>query len=154
MVRAQQELVHQYGVQVVSLEHELIKAMREESGAARVRWDIVLRADRADAGSADWQNLRNLVRRALPRVAPVIAAASPPVLVTCPGLLDRYGEWPWLADLAQTVGRAGGIHGLWLLVPWDDQTSPPTLGRGAVPVLPSQLAHIPDGWLANRHRAA
>lgn len=154
MVRAEEELERQFGVQVVSLERELIKAMREESTGARVRWDIVLRADAADRGSRDWQNLRNLVQRALPRVAAAIPRTAPPALLTCPGLLARYGEWPWLTDLAQATGRGDGIHGAWLLVPWEDPSVPPALGDEAVPLLPSQRAHIPDGWLANRHRAA
>ena len=154
MVRAAEELRRQFGVQVVSLERELIKAMRDVSAGARVRWDIVLRADAAAGSSTDWQNLRNLVERALPLVAAAIPRTAPPALLTCPGLLARYGQWPWLSDLAQTTGRADGIHGAWLLVPWEDPSVPPALGDEAVPLLPSQRAHIPDGWLANRHRAA
>lgn len=154
MVRAEEELIHQFGVRTVSLERELINAMREESTSARVRWDIVLRADAADRGSRDWQKLRQLVDGALPRLTAAIPKTASPVLLTCPGLLARYGEWPWMADLALTVGRAGGIHAAWLLVPWEDPSVPPVLGGHAVPLLPSQRAHIPDGWLANRHRAA
>jgi hypothetical protein len=154
MVRAEGELERQFGVQVMSLEREIIKAMRDVSTGARVRWDMVLRADAAAKGSTDWQNLRNLVERALPRVGAAIPKTAPPALLTCPGLLARYGQWPWLTDLAQTTGRADGIHGAWLLVPWEDPSVPPALGDEAVPLLASQRAHIPDGWLANRHRAA
>jgi hypothetical protein len=94
------------------------------------------------------------VQRALPKVAAAIPKAAPPTLLTYPGLLTRYDQWSWLTDLAQTTGRADGIHGLWLLVPWEDPSVPPVLGDAAVPLLPSQRAHIPEGWLQNRHRAA
>ncbi len=154
MVRAEVELKRQFSVQVMSLEREFIKAMHEQATEAKVRWDIVVRADSAAPESIDGKYLRNLVRRALPGVAAAIPTTAPPALLTCPGLLTRYGQWPWLADLAQTAGRADGIHGLWLLVPWEDPSVPPVLGDEAVPLLPSQRAHIPDGWLANRHRAA
>jgi hypothetical protein len=128
--------------------------MREVSAGAKVRWDIVLRADAAPQDSRDWRNLRDLVQRALARVSLAIPKSAPPALLTCPGLLARYGQLPWLSDLAQTAGRADGLHGAWVLVPWEDPSVPPALGDEAVPLLPSQRAHIPSGWLGNRHRAA
>ena len=60
---------------------------------------------------------------------------------------------PWVSDLAQRAGRSDGVHGAWLLVPWEDPGQPPNIGGQAVPMLPGQRAHIPDGWLANRHRS-
>lgn len=154
MQRAEAELTRQFGVPAMSLERELLTAMHDAAAGAKVRWDIVLRADAAGRDTRDWQNLTQLVQRALPKVAAAIPKVAPPTLLTYPGLLTRYDQWSWLTDLAQTTGRADGIHGLWLLVPWEDPSVPPVLGDAAVPLLPSQRAHIPEGWLQNRHRAA
>ena len=79
--------------------------------------------------------------------------SAPPVLLTYPGLLASYRRLSWVSDVAQRSGRANGLHGAWLLVPWEDPGVPPSLDGQPIPVLPSQRAHIPDGWLANRHRS-
>jgi len=153
-LRAEQQLARQYGVPTVSVDRALIHAMGEVAAARRVRWDTVLKADADPTNSRNWQNLKNVVNEALPRVVQAIPKAAPPVLLTNPGLLARYGQLDWLSDLAQMTGRADGVHGVWLLVPWDDHSTPPALGDEAIPILPSQRAHIPTGWLGNRHRAA
>ena len=153
-LRAEQQLVRQYGVQPLSLDRTLIAAMKEVAAARNVRWDIVLKADAEPGNARHWQNLRDLVRRAVPHVTAALPQSAPPALLTGPGLLQRYGQLPWLSDLAQSVGHMNGIHGAWLLVPWEDPSLPPALSGEAIPVLASQRAHIPDGWLGNRHRAA
>lgn len=150
--RAERELVRQYGVQPVSLERSLIGAMKASASVGRVNWDIVLRADAATAGSPDWNNLQALVARAMTQVETNLPRQAPPALLTYPGLLARYERLAWIADLAQKAGRPDGLHGAWLLVPWEDPSVPASLDGHAIPVLPSQRAHIPDGWLGNRHR--
>lgn len=46
-----------------------------------------------------------------------------------PGLLARDHRMELLARAADEVGRKGGIRGLWVLVPANDQTSLPTLNQ-------------------------
>ena len=67
----------------------------------------------------------SLLQRALTRLVEQLPRTAPPALITSPGLLERYGQLPWLSELAQTTGRAGGLHGAWLLVPWEDSSTPP-----------------------------
>jgi hypothetical protein len=88
----------------------------------------------------------------MPALDEALPRSAPPVLLTYPGLLARYRRLNWVSDVAQRSGRADGLHGAWLLVPWEDPGALPTLDGQPIPVLPSQRAHIPDGWLANRHR--
>jgi hypothetical protein len=152
--RAERELVRQYGVRPVSIERTLLEAMKRTANAANVKWDVVVRADASKRESRDWQNLRALVQRALPGVTEAVPHSAPPALLTYPGLLARYGQMTWLSDLALRTGRSDGLHGAWLLVPWEDPDKPVAVDGEAVPVLRSHHAHIPDGWLANRHRAS
>ena len=153
-LRAERELSRQYGVQHVDLDRVLIQTMHDVAVEANVRWDIVLKADSDPTTSPNWQRLRNVVQRALLRVAEQIPTMAPPTLLTSPGLLQRYGQLRWLSDLSEMSGRTGGLHGAWLLVPWEDPSTPPALGDEAIPTLSSQRVHIPAGWLGNRHRAA
>jgi hypothetical protein len=55
-----------------------------------------------------------------------------------------------LERLRDKVGRRGGIPGVWLLVPGDEQA---VLDGKAIPIISSgQRARIPEGWLENLHR--
>ncbi|HEX7571266.1 MAG TPA: hypothetical protein VF492_12255 [Verrucomicrobiae bacterium] len=58
------------------------------------------------------------------------------------------------AQLASDVGRTDGIHGLWLLVPANNQSPLPTLNHKPIPITnAAQPARITEAWLSNRHRA-
>ena len=60
-----------------------------------------------------------------------------------------------LARVADEVGRTDGIHGLWVLVPANDQTTLPTLNQKAIPITnAAQHARLAEAWVLNRHRAA
>lgn len=151
--RAESQLVRQYGVRQWSVETELLRSMRDTAAAGRVAWDVVLRADAASKDSQPWRNLQAIVRRAMTAVTEKLPQTSPAVLLTSAGLLARYEQMSWLSDISQKAGHPTGMHGAWLLVPWEDPGRPPSIDGQAIPALPAQRAHIPDGWLANRHRA-
>lgn len=151
--RAERELQRQYGVRALSVERALLDAMKATAGARRIKWDVVARADGASRDTRDWQKLCELVQLSLPGVAAELPRSGPPALLTSAGMLARYGHMRWLSDLTLQCGRADGLHGAWLLVPWEDPGQPPTIDGEALPVLASQRAHVPDGWLKNRHRA-
>lgn len=153
LARAERELVRQYDVRPWSVERSLLDAMKAKAASGRVAWDVVIRADAEPHGSVAWRNLQGLVRQAMVAAAATLPSAAPPALMTSAGLLARYGQMPWVSDVALQAGRPNGIHGAWLLVPWDDPGKSPSLDGEAIPVLPAQRVHIPDGWLANRHRA-
>ena len=153
MARAEREIARQYGVRPWSIERALVQAMKEKAVAARVAWDVVLKADASPRNSTAWRNLLSLVRKAMDAATAALPRTAPPALLTCAGLLSRYEQMSWISDLAIRSGQASGVHGAWLLVPWQDPGRPPMIDGQAVPVLASQRAHIPDGWLANSHRA-
>jgi len=158
--RAERELAARFDVDVRSLEEALIRHMRAEAARVDADWNVVLRADAAPPGSADWRNLLVLVGRALAALEQEWSEADRTLLVTRPGLLARYDRVDVIQRLADRVGRrpapgAVMLHGLWVLVASDDVSPLPVLDGHAIPVIgPSQWAHVPAAWLANAHRSA
>lgn len=160
---AERELTRRFEVAPISFEAACLNGLRETAAAAGAKWDVVLAADAAPKESADGQNLRALVRRARPAIERrLIPSNGAPrtILLTQPGLLARYGLMDLVETLRDRVGArptdgAVPLHGLWLLVPCDDQSDGPVVDGVAVPVItPGQWARIPEPWLENRHRSA
>lgn len=151
---AARALASRFSLPVRSLEALLLGAMKKVAAERKVRWDTVLRADAAPPESEGGRRLRELVRLALPDVEAAVRGDGSPVLLTNLGLLVRYGHVSFLDDLRDRASRPdGGLAGVWLLLPADEQTDRPVLDGAAVPVLtPNQWARIPDAWL--RRRAA
>jgi serine/threonine protein kinase len=150
--RAEQELVRRFGLTRLSLDRLILRAMRTTAEELEVRWDVVLGADAA-RGTQDWNRLLLLVRRALPRVEEALYQAGGPLLLVNPGLLARYGQMEFLEKLRDQCGRPGGLPGLWLLLPTDEQQEMPRLNGQALPLITrSQRARIPEAWLGNLHR--
>jgi hypothetical protein len=114
----------------------------------------VLKADAAQENSTDWRNLQRLVEAAMPEVESNLRSLEKTRLVVNPGLLARYDRMNLLAQLASDVGRTNGIHGLWVLVPANDQSPLPTLNHKPIPITnAAQHARLTEAWLSNRHRA-
>lgn len=143
------ELSRRFPVELVDLEGLLIDALRGAAEQAKVNWDVVVKTDAAPQGG-DWDKLMRLVGRAMPLVEKQLTVAEKTILLIYPGLLARYERMDLLERLREQVGRRGGIHGLWLLVPGDHQA---LIDGRPVPIISAgQRAKIPESWLENRHR--
>jgi serine/threonine protein kinase len=159
------ELTHRYDLDLVDVEGIFIDALREVAGKSGVDWNLVLKTD-ARVGGKDWDKLMLLVGRAMPLVEERILqrqTSSPQMtndkrqtinnkslLLIYPGLLARYEQMPLLQRLRERVGIAGGIPGLWLLIPGSEAAM---IDGKAIPVISiTQRARIPDSWLRNKHR--
>jgi hypothetical protein len=152
--RARQELARRFSVEVCDLDQVILGALKEQAEQKKARWDVVLKADAAAENSTDWRNLQRLVEAAVPTIASRLRSPKQTQLVVNPGLLARYGRLNLFAELAQDVGRTGGIHGLWILVPANDQSPLPMLNHKPIPLTnAAQHARLTKAWLANRHRA-
>lgn len=151
--RAAVELCHEHGLAAVSFDRLLIDALRSEAVRAHADWDVVLRADAAEHGSADWRRLNALVQRVTPQIMQTLMDDPRPLLVQHLGLLVRYaqvGVIQQLRDAAQGGTRPARL----LLLPGDGGHAP-VLDGVALPVItPADWAHLPRAWLENRHRAA
>ncbi|MEK7750965.1 MAG: hypothetical protein AAB654_03545, partial [Acidobacteriota bacterium] len=146
---SERELRNRFPMDVVNLEAELIRSMREQAERLGVDWSVVLRADAADPDSPDNRRLRMLVQRSIGPIEERLARRQRNVLLTYPGLLARYGQVAVLDRLRDQTRDAG----LWVLIATDEQTGPPTLDGAAIPALgASQWARVPRPWLENKHR--
>lgn len=128
-----------------------VTALRQAADGIGAAWDTVLRADGAAPAHRDWTRLQQLVTKALPPALDGLQAPDATVLLTHPGLLARYDRMESLASLAAEIGRSGSrLHGLWILLPCDDQNALPTLLHRPVPVTSSaQWARIPESWITS-----
>ncbi len=151
--RAEMEL-SRFAIASVSLEQELLDALRESARAVGADWNAVVRADALGARGPDWPKVRALAQRALPQLRQRVGAAGPAVLLTRPGLLVRYGHMSFLEDILLTTGQRGAPHATWVLLPTDDQSALPLFDGQPLPVpTPGAWSRIPEAWLRNLHRA-
>lgn len=152
---AQEELQKRFPVSVCNLDEVFLTSLRRRAEARGASWEVVLRADGAEVQSSDWRRLQRLVDETLPDVQQALRSQDTTRLVVNPGLLARYDRMELLARAGDEVGRKGGIRGLWILVPANDQTPLPTLNQKPIPITnAAQHARLTETWITNRHRAA
>ena len=152
--RAEAELLRRFAPRErVSLELLLLREMRAEAEARKVKWPVVLAADAEGHDGKGFRNLLRLATKAAERVLATLLALDRPALLVNPGLLARYDLMPMLTDLAQASGTRGGPPSLWVLVPQADGGMP-TIDGASLPVMSAaNWARLTDPWLANAHRA-
>lgn len=131
-------LAADYGVQVLDVTAELLAALREVAQEARARWEKLLEADAAPAGSTDAVRLRAVVTRALERFWPGVESADQPLLLTECAPLARYDALQLLARVVDLGTPRPAAR--WVLVPHRASAGAPVLDGAAVP-LPT------DGWI-------
>ena len=137
----------------VSLESLLLREMRAEAEARKVKWPVVLAADAEGHDGKGFRNLLRLATKAAERVLATLLALDRPALLVNPGLLARYDLMPMLTDLAQASGTRGGPPSLWVLVPQADGGMPRIDGASLPVMSAANWARLTDPWLANAHRA-
>ncbi|WP_412851560.1 BREX system serine/threonine kinase PglW [Ectothiorhodospira shaposhnikovii] len=145
-------LVREYGLRRISFDALLLSHLhRVCDGMARPpNWSLVLRADAADPGARDWQNLQRLIARALPAMTEEIQAIDEPILLTEPGLLARYGLVnTWLNDLRRHLLEGAQPPALILLIATDAQHDGARIDGVTVPhgAGTREWARIPALWL-------
>ncbi len=158
---AERELLHRFAkdapqgqaLRRISLDACLLEAMKAQATALKVDWGVVRRADGTAPGSADWNRLLALVKRAVPAVRQQLQDSPGPLLVLHAGLLARYELMQLVADAEATVGRPGHTPALWLLLPMHQQGLPTIDGVPVPLVNASQAIRLPRAWVENVHRA-
>ena len=162
--RAEAELLHRFGehqapgraLQRLSVDALLLAELRTQAAAARVDWNVVLRADAADKSTRDWTNLMRLVQRALPPLRAALLQSATPVLMVSAGLLARYDLMALVTEIEEAAGRPGQTPAVWLLLPSAHQGLP-VIDGAAVPLVNNlhntQTLALPQAWIENQHRA-
>ena len=151
---AERELLRRFAPRErASIEALLLREMRAEAEARKVKWPVVLMADAEGHDGKGFRNLLRLATKAAERVRASLLAFDRPALIVNPGLLARYDLMPMLSELAQASGTKGGPPSIWLLVPQADG-GPPRIDGASLPVMSAaNWVRLTDAWLANAHRA-
>ncbi len=164
--RAVKRLTARFPIQVIDIESQILRTLKQVAESKKVKWERVLQAD-AERGSEDWTRLMKLIRLVMPEVEQTIVLSSQssvvsdqssavgkekltakPVLLIYPGLLARYEQMDLLTRIREHVGKRDGIPGLWMLIATDEQSPMPIMDGTAIPVIgPAEWARIPDRWL-------
>jgi serine/threonine protein kinase len=144
---AARKLAVEFGVQVVDVAAQLVRALRATATDKGAQWDVVLRADSQPASSADATRLRALVHLGFAETWAQILARPEPLLLTYAGPLLRFGLGESLADVFDLGTQRPAAR--WLLVPRLRSQPVPTLDGHPVPLgadrwldLPTVLADL------------
>lgn len=141
------------GAKRLSASELFLTAMKSKAADLGVPWDVVLEADAAEKGSADWTRLQELVRRSMPQVLETLRNSNEDILLTEAGLFARYGRMNEIDALRNDTGTQSGPHSLWLLIPGKGGTLTPTLCGEAVPITnEAQFEQLTPQWARNFHR--
>ena len=161
--RAVKELQNRFAVEVVDVEGLIVDTLRDVASKANAKWEALVNAD-AKPGSEPWKKFMVLVNRAMPAVEKSLVTGhlslandkgqmtndKRSILLIYPGLLARYEQLGLLEKIRDEVGRSGGLHSCWILIPGDNQAF---IDGKPVPIIsPGQKTKIPDQWIRNEHR--
>jgi serine/threonine protein kinase len=139
-----------------SFDARFLAAIDALVSAQQIDPSIVVETDAAGARADEWRHLADLSAEAAARVAAELFPPGAPLLLTEPGLIDRYRLEPFLRALvaASQDDRAEAIV---LLCPGHgaQRGRPPTIeGTMVIPgMLPGQSAWIPPSWITEHRRA-
>jgi serine/threonine protein kinase len=103
------------------------------------RWETILKADAAEAGSTAAVNFARFARNACDLMREEISALlrdgddQRPLLLTDAAVFARYDYTGGLDELARQAREGEAKRPLWLLVPQADPGRPPVLGRAVGP---------------------
>lgn len=157
--RAVSELQNRFSIEVVDIEGLIVDTLRDVASRANAKWEALVNAD-AKPGSEPWKKFMVLVNRAMPMVESSVVSGQSSVegkkskrsiLLIYPGLLARYEQLGLLEKIRDEIGRSGGLHSCWILIPGDNQAF---IDGKPVPIIsPGQKTKIPDQWIRNEHRA-
>ena len=141
-------LCQKFNVTRIDLEELFIERLKKTAGHLKIDWQKILETD-ARPGEGDWNKLMLLVNRIIPELEQQLISADKTVLLVYAGLLARYGQLTLLEKLRDSIGRKGGMKGLWLLLPGDRQV---LMDGHTVPIIgPGQKVQVPISWLRNDH---
>lgn len=114
---------------------------------------VVYDTDAAGMAASAWPNLIKLARRTADALAATLLPPKAPLLLTQPGLIDRYQ----LVDLLRSLVEAAkddAAEPILLLVPGHERGSP-RIGDTLIPdLLPGQWTWIPKAWIGQQLESA
>src|SRR5690606_19006916 len=108
---------------------------------------VVIETDAAGPVGDAWSNLTDLAEEAAAAVAAALFPPAEPMLLTEPGLIDRYQLTGFLGEMV-AGSQNDASEAIVLLCPGQAGRTPTIEGRTAIPgLLPGQSLWLPDSWL-------
>lgn len=153
---AARELGHRLGVTPISLEHALLDHMRGQVKSHEVALDVVYATDRMGRRSADWPNLRELMRLAAEQTLTALCQRAEPLVLTDPGLLARFALSDFVKALIDRT-RSDDAPATFLIVPVSAEAGGARIqhpdGDLPLPITSqAQRLRVPEAWLQNLDR--
>ncbi len=151
---AERALARRFGLTPRSFDALFLAELDRQVARAKVNPELVYQTDGAGAAGDAWPNLRRLAESTAGAIADALLPPAAPLLLTQPGLIDRYQLAAFVGRLAATARDADDGAAILLLVPGHDGASP-MIGDVAIPgLLPGQHVRIPRAWALEHSSAA
>jgi hypothetical protein len=143
---AELALTRRFGLVPRSFDALFFAELERQMAAAKVQERVVYDTDAAGFAASAWPNLIKLARRTATALMATLLPPNAPLLLTQPGLIDRYQ----LVDLLRSLVEAAkddAAEPILLLVPGHERGAP-KIGDTVIPdLLPGQWTWIPKAWI-------
>ncbi|MEQ1891104.1 MAG: hypothetical protein ABL998_01065, partial [Planctomycetota bacterium] len=140
------------GLESVDLDAEILAALRATLTEGEIDAAVFHDAEAEGSRGPHWGRVKNVMTSVLERVASRLLSGEAPLLLRNVGLLARYGLWTPLEALNPQTGSRSSRATL-VLLPGDPSRPWAEVGTVQVPILPGQLAVLPDPFLAPFRRS-
>lgn len=146
---AEVALARRFGLQPQSFDQRFLAELEAQMAKGRVQDRVVYDADAGGLAAAAWPNLVKLAKRTANALAERMLPPTEPLLLTQPGLIDRYGLTEFLQTLVKTIRDQDAAAAVLLLVPGYEGGTP-RIGNTPVPdLLPGQSIWMPKSWIGS-----
>ncbi|UKA76479.1 BREX system serine/threonine kinase PglW [Arthrobacter sp. FW306-07-I] len=142
-IRTSKALTQVFGLKLVDVSAEVVKAVRATAQSKNVDWDVVLRADAKSASPSDHANLAQLVRMAVQPLWVEVVEDQNPLLLTNIGPLLKFGFGSEVATLFDmSVPRPAAR---WVVAPKRGSANTPSSDGRVPPMGPDGFVDISPG---------
>jgi hypothetical protein len=146
---AELALATRFGLVPRSFDALFLVELERQMAAGKVQERVVYDTDAGGIAAGAWPNLIKFARRTATAVAATLLPPRAPLLLTQPGLIDRYQ----LVDLLRSLVEAAkddAAEPILLVVPGHERGAP-KIGDTVIPdLLPGQWTWIPKAWIGQQ----
>tara|TARA_R110002096_G_scaffold44524_1_gene119665 strand:- start:26619 stop:30962 length:4344 start_codon:yes stop_codon:yes gene_type:complete len=150
---AAKALVARFGFAEHSFDRLFLDKLKATMAAKGIKPEVVYSADQEGPDGSTWGNLAKLATMVSGELAQSALPPKAPLLITHPGLIDRYQLTGFLKALVAS-SKHDDAEATILLVPGHEGGQPKIEGRTVIPgLLPGQSIRISRSWLTKQRKA-
>lgn len=143
---AEAALARRFGLVPRSFDELFLRELEHQMTTGRVKENLVYDTDARGVSAEAWGNLVALARRTAKAVGAALLPPKTPLLLTQPGLVDRYGLVEFLQSVVEAA-KDDASQAIVVLVPGLEKGIP-RIGNTLIPdLLPGQSTWIPGSWI-------